>query len=293
MFLIKIIMQIFLYLLLFIVFMQGIKAYRVEKEINSIINDIKNGTTLQQIAKKYSVTYTTIKNHLNAKNIDLNNYIRKRWTKGTIDKNKKSTKIIKNQDYYYILGVYFGDGYSSKIINTTFPNTNTWKFGLKTIDKNFIENFHRSIKKSIYNSNPFIKKANRTKKIKPTWKDIWYCEIYNQDVGIHFKNISLNNIQIPSKYSNYFLRGLYDSEGSVQLNRQKKACGIRLGNTNKKLLQLAKNLLVNNFNIQSKITRSKTPQGKPYYELRFYKKEYRKTFKLNIGFNIKRKQKLL
>ena len=99
-----------------------------------------------------------------------------------------------------------------------------------------------------------------------------------------------------------FLRGMYDSEGSVDYT----AKTIHLYNQNKKLLQLCKSLLLdlgiecNSLRVCIKKGKRVTfPNNKKYttkrnmYELIIGKRENLIKFRDIIGFNIKRKQNKL
>jgi len=263
-------------------------------DVTEIHKRILDGDTLSQIAKTYGCSYTTIVNHLKRANLydSLIPLIRERWTNGAIASNRKPIKIIKNTSFYYLVGVYYGDGYASKILNKQYPSTNTWKFGLKTIDYDFAKAFSHHLQNSMPNSNPTSKQQGITKSNKP----IFMCEVYNQDIGIALSKYTKpysNQLELTHEAARAFLKGMFDSEGSICLNKQHKCCGIRLGNTDQKLAKYIKHLLLVLFNIQTNISQSKTPLGKPYYIIGIYKKEYRDIFKNKIGFSIVRKQSML
>jgi intein-encoded DNA endonuclease-like protein len=122
------------------------------------------------------------------------------------------------------------------------------------------------------------------------------CEVYNQDIGSALSKYTKpysDQLELTHEAARAFLKGIFDSEGSICLNKQHKCCGIRLGNTDQKLIKYIRHLLLNLFDIHVNISQSKTPLGNPYYTIGIYKKEHRDIFKSKIGFSIDRKQSRL
>lgn len=91
-----------------------------------------------------------------------------------------------------------------------------------------------------------------------------------------------------------FLRGLYDSEGSICKYREKEHLAIILANTKRELLELAKNLL-KKLGIDSRIyaINDRRKNHKICYRLVITSKDNLLLFYDKVGFTIKRKQQRL
>ncbi|WP_346766013.1 LAGLIDADG family homing endonuclease [Thermococcus sp. M39] len=109
---------------------------------------------------------------------------------------------------------------------------------------------------------------------------------------------------IAKLYPREFLRGFFDSEGCVCLDRKRKRAFISASNYDIGLLRFCKELL-EDIGIESTIVLTKKKgskaiiRGKEYrytsdlYEIRISKLQSIRAFHVDIGFTIERKQKLL
>lgn len=185
----------------------------------------------------------------------------------------------------YVIGVYCGDGYA----------TTSFQIGLRTIDKDFAEEFARCLAK--------VCKRERIpiSKIKGTQYTQGFC------FGVKVKNQILHNfLKKPLREHNAiiercpfeFLRGFFDSEGwidSYKRNRTgyriKRIC---IGNTNLELMKHVRDLLSRHLSITThKITTRKYINQRDFYQMRIMRYLDVVNFHKNVGFSIKRKQKIL
>ncbi|MFQ5648279.1 MAG: LAGLIDADG family homing endonuclease, partial [Candidatus Aenigmatarchaeota archaeon] len=140
-----------------------------------------------------------------------------------------------NPDLGYILGVMKGDGFLSKAGRSGC----SFLVGLNTIDKDFVLEFKSRIEK-------VFKVPTSLYYFKPVKQ--WRFYFTSKEIGIFLKNFDIKKVlNASSNGKATFLRGLFDSEGSVSaynLDELKRAeRRITFVNKDKKLVKLVKDLL--------------------------------------------------
>ena len=91
-----------------------------------------------------------------------------------------------------------------------------------------------------------------------------------------------------------FIKGIFDSEGSISYDRKNGKADLKMGMTNKKVAKCAKYLLFKTGISSSFYKRTrKNKKWKTFYTVSIQKRKMQKLFFQKIGFSIKRKQKLL
>ncbi|NIP40460.1 MAG: hypothetical protein GTN39_02990 [Candidatus Aenigmarchaeota archaeon] len=187
----------------------------------------------------------------------------------------------------YLFGVMIGDGYLHCTENKSY------QIALQAVDRDLISEFAKCLKK-VYGleasiSNIKIKTQN--------WNDKWQAricckEIFNDILGYGpFKTDSWKVPKIISDSSEKvqcrFLKGFFDSEGSVGTNSRR----VVAVSTNKQGLNGIKSLLSRS-GINSRIHRNKEIRGnrKPCYSIRITGRENILKYNEKIGFSIRRKQ---
>jgi len=217
-----------------------------------------------------------------------------RWLRGERtpynDRRKPSLELLKtSEDLGYVIGVCLGDGYA-------YENSSGYIIGLKANDKEFVEKFGRCLGNVL-----------GRKPIRP-WK---YAGRYLAEANsktlhellrkpVDLKRIKRYVEHCP-KCTAAFLRGLFDSEGSVNKNGY-----ITLYNTDYDLLVYAQKLL-RRFGIESTGPWPSTQRGKTIHNPRtgkqyktnatcyyiYIRAESLPKFYHYIGFTVRRKQKRL
>jgi len=192
----------------------------------------------------------------------------------------------------YVIGAIHGDGCVSK--------SKSWyqyEIILDTIDKEFIITFSRAMARLL----------NR-KYIEPWWDEkerAWRVEYKSKAFYEWYKKIEKQGLQGFKEYIEYsketvryYLRGLFDSEGNNNGNKQ-----IRLTNTNKELLEYVQYLLGKYFDIVATgpylvekagsimmINGRRVTTKHDCYEISTNRKENIQRFLREIGFSVARKQ---
>jgi intein-encoded DNA endonuclease-like protein len=255
-----------------------IKAYHYAHKLR------KRGLTLREIRKeihrKHGVWFNTA--------------TISRWLRGVRtpynDRRIPSLELLKpSEDLGYVIGVRLGDGY-------TYENSSSYVIGLGAKDKEFVEKFGICLG-NVLGRRPII-----------PWKDAgrYIAEVASKALHeLLRKPVDLKRIK---KYVEHcpkctaaFLRGLFDSEGSVNKNGY-----IILYNTDYDLLVYAQKLL-RRFGIESTGPWPSTQRGKTihnpstgkqyktnatcYYI--YIRAESLPKFYHHIGFTVRRKQKRL
>ena len=211
---------------------------------NEIITDYKAGYALIGLAEKYHMSKKTARNILKTNNIMLkgqatqNSLAKLDLSKWEYRNNELQPKLSK--ELFYILGIIYGDGDIS--IHTPINNCTQYKIDLSADDKPFVQEFINSLRNIGLSHSGwiFLEKHNN-----PKWRDTYKTRA-NSKVFVEWykKNIDLkwikNNATEPG-YKLYFIRGIYESEGSL-LNNNGYKC-IEIVNTDKKLMQLTKEFI--------------------------------------------------
>jgi hypothetical protein len=200
----------------------------------------------------------------------------------TYDLKKGHYKIT--NDLAYIIGVMFGDGY---IVTNQ-------GIGLETIDGDFIKEFNKAVfnqfglRGRLYKTKPRQLKDWRNGKIYTT-KPTTILRIGS--IILHDYIIKVKSLNFPNKLTKIqkisFLRGLWDSEGSVWTSGH--TCGVQFTHNCLELCQLYQKLLEETTGITSKIG-IHAKQGN--YYVYFYVRDYIRTFYDIIQPTIQRKRKI-
>ncbi|AIF69161.1 hypothetical protein PAP_03710 [Palaeococcus pacificus DY20341] len=215
-----------------------------------------------------------------------------RWCKGLHSPfNKtKALNLHPSSALAYIIGVYFGDG---SILATGYK----YRFRLKAIDKEFVEKSAEYLRK--IGANP-----TRGYEENKSRSDRWYVEVASKSLYKFLKQPKEKLFDVAREYPEEFLKGFFDSEGTISWNRKHQSLFISASNYDLEVLELCRELL-GTIGIYSKIYLSKkagTPvkiRGEKYqyrqnfYEIRIYRRDSIVKFYSQIGFTITRKQEKL
>lgn len=210
-----------------------------------------------------------------------------------INKIPEVSKILTTEKAY-ILGVLCGDGYIR-----IQQHSHGYLVGLNVCDEDFADEFKNCLKK-VYELVP----SKNLKKMRPTNvcnnpKQQYVINLTSklviQDLLKYSPSFKTKEWKIPEQIKNSnlefksaFLRGFFDSEGTIRLKKKGHAYLQICSGNNDSLLDLKK-LLLDNFNINLKINYN---QGKV---MMLYSERYKdiKNFSDKIGFTIERKRKVL
>ncbi|HEW93458.1 hypothetical protein DRN87_02435 [Candidatus Geothermarchaeota archaeon] len=191
----------------------------------------------------------------------------------------------------YVIGVLLGDG------TVTQDRKSDYVIKLEATDLEFVEYFSKCV--SIVLGKPYIKPKKVWKKNRK--KARWKVRYKSKSFVRWFKEENLDTLKQYIEYNKntitYFLRGLYDSEGSNY-----RCIKISLYNTDISLLKYVKYLLAKYYNIKTgKISINGKPglyytsygdiikRKRTVYNL-YTHKGYARVFLREIGFTISRKQ---
>ncbi|MFH1972034.1 MAG: LAGLIDADG family homing endonuclease [archaeon] len=197
-------------------------------------------------------------------------------------KKLQTSSFILSENLGYVLGVIFGDGHTSE---------KSRRIILAAIDKDFVLEFKNNLEKwSGFESRIFLRVIPTDNIIKNRLPQ-WTCYLDTIEGAKFISTFDLDSLlDTTNKIKCSFLKGLYDSEGSISKD------GIIFYNSDKKLIYLIKNLL-NSLGIfpTLNVYEAKSLSGKliKYYHLSIYRKEYLKKYQNLIGFSIGRKSKTL
>ena len=198
---------------------------------------------------------------------------------------RRSNRIKYNQELFYILGALFGDGCAYH-----------WKKMYKHIvivtgEKEFIEKYADKLESCL---------GKRIKGYPERSKNVWHLKTWNIELYQLFKKVRENRnflSDIMNEGDHYynslqFIEGFFDAEGCVKIIKEKvrktpKIC-LDITNTDYELLEIVRNLLQKNLNIEARYSIQKPQIGKDgsyrktAYHLRIYKKEFVRKFFENI-----------
>lgn len=252
------------------------------------------GESTYSIAKKYEISHTTVLYHFRKIGMKLRS--RKKATKlgvllGRIKIKKhiipKESKNL-TKEKAYILGVLCGDG--SIYVN---KRNRCYHVILHTIDEDFAKEFKRCLE-SVYT----IKSSFKLRKTKVKgWKNKFEVRLCSKEVclalinyGSYFREktwiVPRAMKNSPLKIQASFLRGLFDSDGTVD----KSSNRISLISINLKGLNEVQNLL-KNFQIRNRIIGKKVVKGRSKcFYLRIQDRKSVESFSNHINFTIERKR---
>jgi intein-encoded DNA endonuclease-like protein/DNA-binding CsgD family transcriptional regulator len=254
-----------------------------------------DGGSSHSIARKFDVDHKTVLSHLYAASVAIrskSDSIKMGLAQGRIKPIAKPHVLppySKNlsPEKAYVLGVLAGDGWLSY-----YPTKRRCQIGLETVDEEFADEFRRCLNK-VYGLNPSKKKVFVKN---PKWKDKYRvrscCKAACEDLlsfGVPFRQDdwlippAIKNASIDVQAS--YLRGFFDSEGSVEAN------GRRIKGTSSNLPGLVDiSALLRDLRIRSRIIcLSKGNVG----DVRIQDRASVELFAENVGFTIKRKKEKL
>ena len=247
----------------------------------------KQGLSSRKVSQKINISHTRVLQLLKKENIIC----------------RSITKIIPNKNYKkltcnraYLLGVMCGDGcvFLGKAHKQRW-DYNLYNVNLSVKDKDFIDKFIQSIK-CVYGVTPSLYYRDRNK-LNKKWSNIWIAKLTRKEIyeDLSSYEFGTKNWEVPKeilksnneKIIGTFLRGFYDSEGSVLTGI--RSFTITICSINHQGLSTIKKLLS-----RIKIKTSIISEDKRYHNSTFYfsitKKENIEIFLNKVGFSIKRKQ---
>ncbi|ASJ03129.1 hypothetical protein A3L09_07620 [Thermococcus profundus] len=214
-----------------------------------------------------------------------------RWCRGTHNTFNKMRKVNLKPSpaLAYIIGAYFGDGTATK------GSRYKYNVKLKVVDREFAETFASALKAIGLNPRTgFENNGTRTGR--------WYVETSSKSLYLYLKSPKERLFNVAMEYPREFLRGFFDSEGSVIFTRNRirvEAC-----NYDGEVLEFCQELL-NGLGIYSRIYKTKRKgqpvviRGKQYrytsdlFTLKIYRVESVYRYMHEVGFSISRKQNKL
>lgn len=215
--------------------------------------------------------------------------------RGVKPKRLRKTKFLPKEskklgpELAYILGVIQGDGCLCKSKRHSLRGECfDYILVLGVTDKDFADYFSKQLEKWSSFKTYKYKYPQRGKGT----KDIYGIRLRSKDVFEFLSNFDLDILlESDEQIKSMFLKGLFDSEGSV--SKTKKSRTIRIGMCNIKIIKLAKNLIESLGIKCGKIHVRKVLDYKPLYLFCISSKESLKRYRDCIGFSIKRKQERL
>ncbi|NJD99341.1 DNA endonuclease [Thermococcus sp. LS1] len=253
-------------------------------EIGTIQNRVFH---LRESGMSYSKIRETIMTEFN---VSVSKATVLRWCKGTHNTFNKTKRVnLKpSPELAYIVGVYLGDASVSETGNYQY------RIRLKVVDRDFAQNFERALR--AMGANPrtgFERNRGRA--------DRWWVEVTNKELFMFLKGPKERLSKTAGTYPKEFLRGFFDSEGTVVFNRKSRTLYVSASNYDLDVLTLCEELL-KRLDIDSKIYlhRGKgTPvniRGKMYqynsdlYRITIQRRRSVFNFYRAVGFSIQRKQ---
>jgi len=169
-------------------------------------------------------------------------------------------KLHSSKELSYILGVLYGDGC------VTTSGKGAYVIKLATTSLIFALEFKEALER--IGLNPRIDIEMRSRK-NSRLKDRYVVRAFSKIFYSWYKSVSLDILREIIKGGEIdFLRGFYESEGSIDLRRKKGQLRIRITNTNRELLELVKNIIEKNVGISCNIQKRKGTK-KPAFEIVF------------------------
>ena len=230
----------------------------------------KERKSINKIAKELGLSYSKLRSEMIKNNIPRRNSIE-------LSLNKPNLKPTKN--LCYILGILCGDGY-------LYKNGSNYCIALETVELNFIKSFKKALEKiGLIVGGPYSRKRSQKNKIihKIETRSKLFFEWYqNTDI------IKIKKFVNKTKGELDFIKGVYESEGSYFLTKEKKKI-LTLASTNKELMLYIRELSYK-FGFSPTFPKSQYLKSKkPYYKLYFNKQDEIKKFIELINPGIKKR----
>ena len=256
--------------------MKGLKDLKIEEKLElyeKVKKLRKKGLSYEEIVKslKVKVDPTTLS----------------RWCRGLGKPTGSSLINVKpSPEFSYFLGALMGDGNIRKRIHNY-----QYEIRLRVQDKDFAILFAKAISKIVNKKIKLRKEKDFTRcgerfLVSLSNKRLWEFLVSRSTTQL---------IRIAEKFPRWFLRGLFDAEGS-------SSSGVEFSNTNLVLIKEVSRLLRSlgiNHKIKLKIKKGQKVKirnklyiaRKNLYTIRISRKEDIRKFATLVGFGIKRKQK--
>nr|WP_240910668.1 LAGLIDADG family homing endonuclease [Thermococcus sp. MV11] len=217
-----------------------------------------------------------------------------RWCKGTHNTFNKTKRVNlePSPELAYIVGAYLGDASVSETGNYQY------RIRLKVMDRDFAQNFERALK--AMGANPrtgFERNRGRANR--------WWVEVTNKELFMFLKGPKDRLFEVARAYPKEFLRGFFDSEGSVYVDtKDPRKAAVVADNYDRDILEFCKGQL-EILGIHSTIYLAKKKgtkvliRGQEYqynndlYRISIHRRASVARFAEEIGFSISRKQEKL
>jgi len=250
--------------------------------------------TLGQIAQNFKCSKTFIFSKMEELKIPRD---RKRCAKRPKRIPRKSYKKL-TPAKAFIMGVLCGDGsIHRQIVKWKGYKYVSYGVQLNSIDKDFVHEFKKAMKKVYGITVKTHRIPGDIRKLpsgyseckdqfiaKVSWKKVYEDLIRYGNFGTYSWRVPIEIIRGHKELAAYFLRGFFDSEGSVDIKNR----SIEVTSCNKRGLKDVQELL-KKFKILATLGLSK----KGLFRLRFSSSIYLKFFKEKINFSIERKRNVL
>jgi len=142
-------------------------------------------------------------------------------------------KLNNSKELSYIIGTILGDGWVTK-------HNYNYVIGLSVTNKVFADEFSKALRVIGLNPNTTIERLNK-KNI--NWKDRYVVRANSKVFFEWYKKLGMKDIEkISKKYKPEFIRGFYDSDGSLQ-HRTINSWRVALYNSNRELIHFVKRTL--------------------------------------------------
>ena len=242
------------------------------------------------------LSYYKIVEELESKGIKVSRATVMRWCNGSHNPFNRMNlvKLSPSPELSYIVGVFFGDG---SVYLDNAGGGYKYKVRLKVVDREFAEEFKRSLESiGLKPSLRFERNKTRT--------DRWCVEAYSKSLYTFLKQPKEKLFEIAREYPKEFLRGFFDSEGSVGWCERHRVLFIDASNYDKDVLNFSRDML-ESLGIHSKIYKTKRKgsivqiRGQKFqynsdlYSLRISRRADVAKFAKIVGFTIKRKMDTL
>lgn len=190
-----------------------------------------------------------------------------------------------SEDFAFVLGVMQGDG----CVSGGYPYRNRkrmyYRIILNTIDYDFAIEFKNRLEKW---SGMTSSLSYRPSKV-PNWKDQWHVVLYSNEASKFLRNFNLSDVlDFNEKEKGLFLRGFFDSEGSVYFTARRNE--VKCFNTNKATMFLVDKML-HSIGIKKVYWYTSFHSEMPCYRLSIHSKADVQVFNEKVGFSINRKQR--
>jgi len=241
--------------------------------------------------KKSGMNYTEISKELKLSLNQIRNWIyynKKPHQPKNLPLKESAYKL--SEELAYILGVIEGDGSISKVCNNIC---------LSCKDRDFIEEFKRNLEEWSGIKTSVIYKIDYSKKNR---NDLFSVVLCSKEAKLVLNNFNFDSLlNSTEKIKSNFLRGIYDSEGSVikanlNIKRKDYTRKVVFYNTNKETILFVARLL-KDLGIDCSIYNPKLSENrfgnKPVYRIVFSNRKNIERYYKKVGFSIMRKQEKL